>query len=94
MRTACNADEALKLMEANAFDLLYTDNKMPGISGFELIHLVTQRWPKIKCILASGHLDDHIQQQVIERYKGRVLKKPYHMSDALRCVSELLRMGK
>ena len=94
VRTACNADEALKLMEANAFDLLYTDNKMPGISGFELIHLVTQRWPKIKCILASGHLDDNIQQQVIERYKGRVLKKPYHMSDALRSVSELLRMGK
>lgn len=90
VKTAANAEEAIKHLETSQFDLLYTDNKMPGISGFELIQQATQRWPKMKCILASGHLEDRVQRHVQEQCKGRILKKPYHMNDALQTVSDLL----
>jgi PAS domain S-box-containing protein len=90
VRLASTAEEALKFLDTEPFDLLYTDNKMPGMSGFELIQQVAQKWPKLKCVLVSGHLEDRIQREVTDVYKGRILKKPYHMNEALRVVSELL----
>jgi PAS domain S-box-containing protein len=89
IKTASNAEEALLLLETESFDLLYTDNKMPGKSGFELIEIATSRWPKLKCVLATGHLEDSIQQTVVT-LGGAILKKPYHMNDALKVVEELL----
>jgi len=89
VKVASNADEAIKLLESESFDLLYSDNKMPGKSGFELIGIVVQRWPGLKCILASGHLEDSIQRTVIG-WGGVILKKPYHMNEALKAVAGLL----
>ena len=86
---ASNADEAIKLLESESFDLLYSDNKMPGKSGYELIGIVVQRWPGLKCVLASGHLEDPIQRTVIG-WGGVILKKPYHMNEALKAVAGLL----
>jgi CheY-like chemotaxis protein len=53
---AGTADEALRLLEANAdIRLLFTDVTMPGsMSGADLARDVAKRWPAIGIIMTSG----------------------------------------
>jgi len=87
---AKDADQALKFLEGCRFDLLFTDNKMPGISGYELIEKAIVKWPKMKCILATGYLEEKIQQQLAQHSNVQTLLKPYHVNEAIKLVSDLL----
>jgi two-component system, response regulator PdtaR len=54
---ACNADEAMTLLEAKPDAVaIVTDVKMPGsLDGFGLAHLVANRWPETGIVVVSGH---------------------------------------
>lgn len=90
VKLAADASEALALLEKETFDLLFTDNKMPGMSGVDLIAHAVERWPKMKCILASGFVEEGVQRRAEHHYGAKVLKKPFHMTDALKLVQDLL----
>ena len=55
---ATDADEALAILQSRSdIALLFTDVQMPGsMNGLQLAHVVHERWPPIKIILASGQL--------------------------------------
>jgi DNA-binding NtrC family response regulator len=38
-------------------DVLVTDTVMPGASGVELAHVLTQRWPDLAVVVTSGYQD-------------------------------------
>ena len=68
-----------------------TDHNMPGQSGLELIAQVRQRWPHIKCILASGYLDEMIERRIVNEFQSGTLRKPYNVADAAEMVRKLLQ---
>lgn len=51
------AEEALKLLESDPFDLVLTDYMLPGMQGDELIRTIQQRHYPVKTIMMSTHLD-------------------------------------
>ena len=55
---AKNADEAIAILEKRSdIALLFTDVNMPGsMDGLKLAHAVRDRWPPIKIVVVSGHL--------------------------------------
>jgi CheY-like chemotaxis protein len=55
---AANADEAVRILESrDDILLLFTDVQMPGsMDGLKLAHAVRNRWPPIKIVIVSGHL--------------------------------------
>ena len=55
---AANADEAIALLEKYAdICILFTDIDMPGsMDGLKLAHYVRDRWPPVKIIVTSGHV--------------------------------------
>jgi PAS domain S-box-containing protein len=73
---AGDAQAALYILQdrSDAFDVVFTDVVMPGISGVELAQQVSQRWPHIEVILTSGY--SHI---IVEEgtHGFPLLKKPY-----------------
>jgi DNA-binding NtrC family response regulator len=46
--------EAAACLEKDAFDVLITDIKMPGLTGIELLDLVKQKSPETEAILITG----------------------------------------
>ena len=56
---ASNADEALRELEGPiAVTILLTDVAMPGsMDGIELANTVRQRWPEVRIVIASSHVD-------------------------------------
>jgi CheY-like chemotaxis protein len=55
---ARNADEAIAILETRSdIALLFTDVHMPGsMDGVKLAHAVRNRWPPIKIVVVSGHV--------------------------------------
>lgn len=87
---AHNADEALRILSQQQVDLVLTDFNMPGISGLELIAQIRTRWPQIKCILASGYLDEAVEKRIVEEFNAGTLRKPYNMAEAAELVRRML----
>ena len=90
VKVASNAQEALKHLESERVDLMLTDYDMPGMNGLELIKEVAPRWPETKLVLASGYLEFARQQELVENFGCRILKKPYNVEKATSLVAEIL----
>jgi len=54
-RTALSGKEALALLEQEAFDLVFTDLKMLGMGGLELIENLQTRFPDVVCVVITGY---------------------------------------
>ena len=52
---AGSAQEALRILEDNAIDVLITDIGLPGISGSSLVAQARARWPLLSIVIASGY---------------------------------------
>lgn len=60
---AADGRTALDLLEREEADLLFTDITMPGMSGFDLIKQVRQRFPRIRSVVLTCHHEfDFVQE--------------------------------
>jgi two-component system, cell cycle sensor histidine kinase and response regulator CckA len=76
---AANADEALRLFEANqTIDVLLTDVVMPGASGPELTRQLVEQRPALRVIYMSGYTEDAIVQHGILKPGIAFLNKPFN----------------
>ena len=73
---AANADEAIEILETRGdVTVVFTDIQMPGsMDGLKLARAVRGRWPPIKIVATSGHLD---VREIDLPEGGRFLPKPY-----------------
>lgn len=53
--TARSAEEALAILKRRAVDVILTDEKMPGMSGSELVTIVRKQYPDIVRMMLTGH---------------------------------------
>ncbi len=82
---------ALKVLESETVDLLFTDIVMPsGMSGYDLAHAVVSRWPTIKVVLTSGFTAAKPKVSGEPPANIRLLPKPYRKSDLARILRETL----
>ena len=58
VRDAESGAAALALLEAEEFDILFSDVVMPGMSGIELARTARDRFPSLRIVLASGYSDE------------------------------------
>ena len=84
---ACNADEALTILETAIPDLMISDVRMPGLlNGLELLRAVRETMPALPVIITSGHVDP---AEALVEGAAQVVSKPYSMEavfDAVRSV--------
>lgn len=52
---AASGEEALERLADADLDLLLIDISLPGMDGLTLLHKVQARWPKLPCVILSGH---------------------------------------
>lgn len=88
---ASSGAEALRLLEARRFDLLVTDQKMPGMTGVELIERARERAPELTAILLTAYAEprdviDAINKGQVFRY----VQKPWELADLLVTVRNAL----
>jgi CheY-like chemotaxis protein len=55
VETAASGEDALVRLEASRFDLLITDNLMPGMSGIELAEATRARTPELPIVMFTAY---------------------------------------
>jgi HD-like signal output (HDOD) protein len=87
--TATSGEDALRRLEAEAFDVVVSDMRMPGMNGVDLLTAVQARWPAIVRIILSGQSDADASLRSI-RVAHQFLDKP---CDSRRLISALDRIS-
>lgn len=61
---AFNYDEAIAVMEKNPVDVVISDVRMPGKTGFDLIRWLKENRPKIKTIMMTAYGSDSVKRAI------------------------------
>jgi two-component system NtrC family sensor kinase len=93
VRSVANAQAALAALRLDAdVDLVFSDILMPGgMNGLELAREITQRFPDLPVLLATGYsasAQDAVRQGVV------VLQKPYDLESLRRHIREAVESVK
>lgn len=85
---AATAEDALDQLPQLPVDLALVDVSLPGTSGIELLAAIRQEYPKLRCIMLSGHHDRvYVQRALAAGAQGYVLKEnPLDLLEAVRAV--------
>ncbi len=85
-----SAEAALGEIEQGAVDLLVTDQRMPGLSGTELITQVRQRHPDTQTILITAYGTDQVANEAKRLQVHHYFTKPFHIEDFVQTALEAL----
>jgi two-component system, cell cycle sensor histidine kinase and response regulator CckA len=89
---APDAETALSILgsEPLRFGLVITDDRMPGMSGYELAAVIARIHPHLRIVLMSGYTD--AAEPVAAQRGGmlRLLPKPFHAARLLSMVTDAL----
>jgi DNA-binding NtrC family response regulator len=74
---AANCDDARKQIEANTFDLVFTDLRLPDGSGIDLLTELKNRSSETEVILMTGHGSIDVTIDAIKKGAFYYLEKPF-----------------
>ena len=86
---AQHANEALKILETESIDILFSDVIMPDIDGYELAAITQEKYPNVKIQLASGFTGDHHTKYVNTALTNNLLQKPYNGQSLINKIQSL-----
>ena len=52
--------KALDYLETNRIDIIFTDHKMPGMTGLELLSIIRDKYPEVRRVILSGQSESEI----------------------------------
>ena len=74
--TATNGREALTRLRNAKVDILFSDIKMPVMSGLDLLSEVRSQNPNLRCVIISGYDDFEFARQAIQLGVDEYILKP------------------
>lgn len=86
--------EAKRIINDRQFDVVFTDLRMPDISGLELIRLIKNKTPKTQIIMMTGYADITTAIESIKRGAFNYIPKPLNRDEVLNIVREALEQGR
>lgn len=86
---AYNGDEALEKISDLKPDLVFTDIRMPGRSGLELIEHCKTHFPDIKFVIISGHNEFEYAQAALTNGALGYLLKPVEPEELIALISQI-----
>ncbi|MCX8116681.1 MAG: hybrid sensor histidine kinase/response regulator [Desulfobacterota bacterium] len=89
--TVQNGLEALERLRQEAFTILLTDIKMPGMDGFGLMREVRSEFPEIPIVAMTGHGASYTFTDVVEAGATDYLTKPFTLDELRAKLNRLLR---
>lgn len=92
--TTHSGEAALTVMKEHRFDLVLSDQKMPGMDGIELLKNLLSHNPYLTCILMTAHGSIESAKKALRNGAFDYLEKPYERDDLLRVVRQALMSRK
>jgi two-component system NtrC family sensor kinase len=90
--TAINGATALRKMQAERYDLIISDLKMPGMSGQELYERISGEDPELarRIVFSTGDVVSSETRNFLERTGARYVQKPFEIDSIRSLVHDIL----
>ncbi len=88
--TAPSGEDAIVRLQEEAFDLMISDIRMPGISGLEVLEHAKTTFPAIRVVLITGFGTPQTLTRARQSGADRILTKPFNPMELLAAVKEIL----
>lgn len=93
--TAANGHEALEMVRRHDFDVVISDQRMPEMSGVDLLRQVRVAAPRAMRILLTGYSDlDAVLRSVNESEIFRYVTKPWDVNELPRIVAQAAHIAR
>jgi CheY-like chemotaxis protein len=92
--TAKSGDDALDLVLANNFDIVFLDENMPGLSGLETLTQIKSRHPRLPVVMITKSEEESIMNEAIGSNISDYLIKPVNPNQILLSLKKNLETKK
>ena len=72
-----DGDTALRLLEESPIKVVVADQRMPGMSGSELLTEIRRRWPMVGRIILTAHPGQEVMVRSLEAEVDFLMSKPW-----------------
>ena len=77
LQVAESAEQGLKAIQQQQYDIIISDLRLPGISGLEFLKLTSVTQPKAIRFLITAYRDDHIFSEAVRLGINEFIEKPF-----------------
>lgn len=88
VRTAANAEEAMRLVEEETFGALVADKNLPGVNGIELMKRVKAKQPHCACLVITAYVSTASVLEALQLGASDYILKPF---DSLALVTQRVK---
>ena len=78
---ASNGEEALKLVENTAFDLVISDIRMPGMSGLDLLESIKDKQPDLPVVMITAFASPNDAVSAMKNGAFDYISKPFNLDE-------------
>ena len=88
VEVAPDGAEALKLLGAKSYDLIFSDTKMPRVDGLMFYQEVARRFPGLqqRMIFVTGDVIDQEKRAFLQKTGCPTIMKPFDLTEVRRAV--------
>ena len=90
IETVTSGEEALEKFEQGNWDLVVTDQRMPGMSGLQLIETLKDKDPAMLTILITAYGSDEVAHAAQQLNVYHYMTKPFPLLDLKRVIEDAL----
>ncbi len=91
-----SSEKALQALRSNVtrFDVVLTDQQLPGMSGTELVTQMRLLHPSLPAILMTGHGGEGLESRIRDAEINAVMYKPVLAADLAACIARVLQASR
>ena len=86
-RSVGSAEEALRLLEHDQFFMVITDARLGGMSGYEFLGQIRNRWPELPVLMITAYATPKLAVEAIKSGAIDYLAKPFAPEELLHAVA-------
>jgi len=94
VETAAEGQEALERLDRESFDLVLTDQKMPGMDGLTLLRRAREVRPSLPVVLMTAHGSVSAAVAAIKHGAADYLTKPFEKDELIVVLEKTLRQSR
>ena len=83
VESCSSAEEALNILKDDSYDIVFTDLKMDGMSGVDLLNEINKRWTDIEVVLITGYGTIELAVSCLQNGASHFITKPFDNEEIL-----------
>ena len=92
--TAANGESGLEHLRNDPCDLIITDNRMPGMSGLDLLAIVKEEYPDIPVIVITAFASPNDAVQAMKSGAFDYISKPFNVDENKSVIESATRLSR